>query len=168
MQTAPAVGEPAPPFRLAGTGGREYALEDYRGAPVVLVFYPADGSPVCTLQLRTYSDDLDAFAALGAPVLGIGPQDPESHERFATLAGLRFPLLSDEDRAVGQAYGVLGPVGFYRRSVFVLRPDHTIAYARRARAGLSFRPTRELLAALEDVVGPVPPGAGRHSGPPPA
>lgn len=168
MQTAPAVGEPAPRFRLPGTGGREYALDDYRDAPVVLVFYPADGSPVCTLQLRTYSDDLDAFAALGAPVLGIGPQDPESHERFATLAGLRFPLLSDEDRSVGQAYGVLGPVGFYRRSVFVLRPDHTIAYARRSRAGLSFRPTRELLAVLEEVAGRLPPSADRDAGRGPA
>jgi peroxiredoxin Q/BCP len=109
------VGDPAPLFTLPGTGGRTYALRELRGSPVLLVFYPADFTPVCTQQLRSYSEDLSAFTELGAVVWCLSPQDVDSHERFAAEHRLGMPLLADTDKKVGEAYGILGPLGFYRR-----------------------------------------------------
>jgi peroxiredoxin Q/BCP len=144
-----AVGDKAPDFTLAGTGGRSYALSDYSGRPVVLVFYPGDDTPVCTKQLNSYNDDLSAFANVGAQVLAISPQDVASHERFATKFGFGFPLLADTDKAVAGRYGTLGPLGFPRRSVFVIDGDGVVRYAHRALAGLTFRSTDELVRAVE-------------------
>jgi thioredoxin-dependent peroxiredoxin len=143
------VGERAPAFRLAGTGGKDYALEDYAGQPVVLVFYPGDDTPVCTKQLNTYNDGLDQFTNLGAQVLAISAQDVASHERFSGKHGFAFPLLADPDKAVAGAYGTLGPIGFPRRSVFIVDGDGVIRYAHRAIAGLTYRPVSELVEALK-------------------
>ena len=143
------VGDEAPDFTLPGTGGREYTLSSYRGTPVVLVFYPGDRTPVCTTQLRTYTADHAEFERLRATILGISPQDVESHESFSTENGFAFPLLADTDKAVGERYGILGPLGFYRRSAFVVDPGGIVRYAHRAIAGMTFRRTDELVAALE-------------------
>ena len=146
------VGDPAPPFTLPGTGGRDYSLSDYRGAPVVLAFYPGDGTPVCTLQLSNYSHDIARFRDVGAAVLAISPQDVESHEQFSSdNGGFRFPLLADTDKTVAKAYDVPGPMGFYRRSVFVVDANGVIRYVHRSLAGLSFRPVDELINAVEDL-----------------
>jgi peroxiredoxin Q/BCP len=147
-----AVGEPAPEFRLPGTGGRDYALSEYRGRPVVLVFYPGDDTPVCTKQLNSYNDDLAAFDAVGAQVLALSPQDVASHERFASKFGFRFPLLADTDKAVAAAYGTLGPMGFPRRSVFVIDADGVVRWSHRSIAGLSFRPVDEITAAVRAII----------------
>ncbi len=142
------VGAVAPDFVLEGTGEREYSLSEYQGQPVVLVFYPGDNTPVCTMQLNTYSSDIAQFEELNAQVLGISPQGVESHEQFANVHGFGFPLLADTEKSVGRAYGVLGPVGFYKRSVFVVDRGGIIRYAHRATAGLTFRKTDELVAAV--------------------
>ncbi len=152
-----AVGEPAPDFALPGTdntdeGRRTYNLVDYRGKPLVLVFYPGDNTPVCTRQLNAYTNDIDAFGEVGAQVLAVSPQSVESHEGFSCKqGGFAFPLLADEDKAVGRAYGILGPLGLYRRSAFVIDPDGVIRYAHRAMAGLTFRPTSELVQAVRKL-----------------
>ena len=144
------VGEPAPDFTLPGTGGRDYTLSDYRGQPVVLVFYPGDNTPVCTVQLNQYTHDISSFEGVGAQVLAISPQDVASHEAFAAeQGGFAFPLLADTGKAVGTAYGILGPVGFYRRSAFVVDADGIVRYAHRATAGLTYRPVEELVAAVQ-------------------
>jgi peroxiredoxin Q/BCP len=150
------VGAPAPNFTLPGTDGSgrsegrgEWSLADLRGSVVVLVFYPADASPVCTAQLSAYTNDIGRFEALGARVLAISPQPVDAHERFAAdNGGFAFPLLADVDRAVGERYGVLGPMGFYRRSVYVIDAAGFVRYAHRSTAGLTFRPTAELTAAV--------------------
>jgi peroxiredoxin len=141
-------GDVAPDFCLDGTSGRTYCLHDYRGEPVLLVFYPADHSPVCTQQLRSYSEDLNEFEELGAAVLCLSPQDVASHEEFRAAQGLRLPLLSDDDKAVGRAYGILGPLGFYRRSIFVVDRDGIIRFARRSLSNLTYVPTGELVDAI--------------------
>jgi thioredoxin-dependent peroxiredoxin len=149
------VGEEAPDFSARGTDGtpagrRTYSSHDYRGQPLVLVFYPADHSPVCTAQLTSYTHDIGEFSDLGAQVLALSPQSLDEHEKFAAAnGGFAFPLLADEDKAVGTAYDILGPLGFYRRSIFVIDADGVIRYAHRATAGLTFRPTSEIVAALE-------------------
>lgn len=144
------VGDAAPAFTLPGTGGRDYSLADHRGQIVVLVFYPGDNTPVCTEQLNTYTRGIGQFEGLGAQVLAISPQDVASHEQFsASQGGFAFPLLADVDRAVATAYDVIGPVGFYRRSVFVVDAGGVIRYAHRALAGFTFRPVEELVAAVK-------------------
>lgn len=148
------VGQPAPDFTLAGTDGtpdghRDYSLSQFAGRPVVLVFYPGDNTPVCTRQLNSYTSDIDAFREVDAQVLAVSPQTVESHDAFsAEQGGFAFPLLADVDKAVGRAYGILGPVGFYRRSVFVIDASGVVQHAHRAVAGLWFRPTDELVAAV--------------------
>jgi len=148
------VGGPAPDFTLPGSdntdeGRRDYSLSEYRGQPVVLVFYPGDSTPVCTRQLNSYTEDIDSFTEVGAQVLAISPQSVASHDDFSCKqGGFAFPLLADTDKAVGDAYGILGPLGFYRRSAFVIDPDGIVRYAHRAVAGISFRRTEELVAAV--------------------
>jgi peroxiredoxin Q/BCP len=143
------IGEPAPDFTLPGTGDRTYTLEEYRGRPVVLIFYPGDNTPVCTRQLTAYTNDIDAFAEVGAQILAISPQSVESHEGFSCKqGGFAFPLLADEDKDVGRSYGIIGPLGFYRRAAFVIDKEGVLRYAHRALAGLTFRPTDELIAAV--------------------
>jgi peroxiredoxin Q/BCP len=152
--TAVRVGDPAPDFRLPGTDGtpaghRDYTLSEYAGQPVVLAFYPGDNTPVCTRQLNSYSEDIDAFQAVDAQVLAISPQSVESHDAFSDdQGGFAFPLLADVGKQVGRRYGILGPVGFYRRSVFVVDAGGVVCHAHRAVAGLGFRPTDELIAAV--------------------
>jgi peroxiredoxin Q/BCP len=143
------VGDVAPDFTLPGTGGKEYSLSDYRGAPVVLVFYPSDGSAVCTMQLSNYSYDIARFQDVSAAVLAISPQDVGSHEQFsADNGGFAFPLLADTDKRVAKLYDVPGPVGFYRRSVFVLDKEGVVRYLHRSLAGTSFRSVDELIDAV--------------------
>jgi peroxiredoxin Q/BCP len=146
------VGDLAPPFTLPGTGGRDYSLSEYKGAPLVLVFYPGDGSAVCTMQLNNYSHDISRFQELGAAVLAISPQDVESHEQFsADNGGFAFPLLADTDKVVAKSYDVPGPMGFYRRSVFVVDAEGIVRYLHRSLAGLSFRSVDELADALAEL-----------------
>lgn len=143
------VGDKAPQFTLSGTGGRNYSLSDYAGKIVVLVFYPGDNTPVCTKQLSSYNDDINEFNGVGAQILGISPQGVESHEKFSEKHAFKFPLLADLDKDVSSRYGILGPLGFSRRSIFVVDGGGVIRYVHRAIAGLTFRPAGELLEAVK-------------------
>lgn len=142
------VGDAAPSFTLSATGGGKASLNDFLGRPLVLVFYPGDDTPVCTKQLTSYNDDLSQFEALNAQVVAISAQSVESHEKFSDKHGFKFPLLADTDKSVAAAYGTLGPLGFPRRSVFVVDADGVVRYAHRAIAGLTFRPVGELIDVL--------------------
>jgi len=149
-----AIGGPAPAIHLAGTDGteaghRHYHLADYVGSPVVVAFYPADHSPVCTVQLTTYAADISRFAALGAQVLAISPQSVEDHDAFADAhGGFGFPLLADLDHVAAEAYDVLGPLGFYRRSVFVVDANGILRWAHRSAAGFTFRSVDQLVGVI--------------------
>jgi thioredoxin-dependent peroxiredoxin len=145
------VGDRAPDFTLPGTGGRDYSLSEFAGRPVVIVFYPGDDTPVCTKQLNSYNDDLEQFSQMKAQVLAISAQDVASHDAFAGKHGFDFPLLADTDKAVASLYGTLGPIGFPRRSVFIVDAEGIVGYAHRAIAGLTYRPVKELIAELEKI-----------------
>ncbi len=147
------VGDRAPEFTLAGTGGVSHSLSDFVGRPVVLVFYPGDDTPVCTKQLNSYNNDLDEFDGVGAQVLAISAQDVSSHDKFSGKHGFKFPLLADPDKSVAALYGTLGPLGFPRRSVFVIDGDGVVRYAHRAIAGLTYRPVSELVDAVRKASG---------------
>ncbi|MEO6987358.1 MAG: peroxiredoxin [Aquihabitans sp.] len=150
------AGDPAPSFSLPGVHDgerRTYTLEEFAGQPLILVFYPGDNTPVCTIQLNTYTNDMSQFLALGAQILAVSPEGLDSHEGFATSqGGFAFPLLADEELTLAADYGVLGPMGYYRRSVFVVDGDGLLAYVHRGFAGATFRRTTELVEAVAHAV----------------
>jgi peroxiredoxin Q/BCP len=145
------IGDRAPNFTLPGTGDRKYSLSDFLGRPLVLVFYPGDDTPVCTRQLNAYNDGLDQFAELDAQIVGISAQSVDSKEQFADKHGFDFPLLADTEKEVAAAYGTLGPIGFPRRSVFIVDREGVIRYVHKAMAGLTYRPVSELIHELEQL-----------------
>jgi peroxiredoxin Q/BCP len=145
------IGDDAPDFTLPGTGGAAYSLSDFRGRPLVLVFYPGDDTPVCTKQLNAYNDGLSQFEALDAQIVGVSAQSVESKDAFSSKHGFDFPLLADTDKTVAAAYGTLGPIGFPRRSTFIIDADGVIRYAHRAIAGLTYRPVSELIDELDKL-----------------
>jgi peroxiredoxin Q/BCP len=142
------VGDKAPGFELTGTGGGTYRLDDYAGRWLVLAFYPGDFTPVCTRQFCAYRDAADRLDQLDAAVLGISPQTIESHERFKREHGLTVPLLADPERQAIRAYGVLGPAGLVRRSIFVVDPDGIIRHRKVALLGLTFEDVDDLRGSL--------------------
>jgi thioredoxin-dependent peroxiredoxin len=145
-------GDPAPDLDLPGWhdgAERRFRLSEHRGAPVVLAFYPGDETPVCTRQLCAYSDDLDRLTTTGAQVWGISAQDLASHRRFAEKRGLRLPLLADVERTAIRAYGVNGPLGHVKRSVFVVDGEGRLAWSHVSTLGLTYRDSDELAAVLE-------------------
>ena len=99
-------GKPAPSFTLPSSNGEDVSLESLRGKPVVLYFYPRDDTPGCTAQARGIRDAWGEFERRGAVVLGVSPDDTRSHTKFREKYQLPFTLLSDEDHAVSNAYGV--------------------------------------------------------------
>jgi peroxiredoxin Q/BCP len=126
----PAVGAPAPDFRLQDQTGRWRTLHDYAGQWVVLYFYPKDGTPGCTKQVCKFRDEIVRVRAAGAEVLGVSVDDVASHEKFAKEHQVPFPLLADPDKATAKAYGVLtSKFGFTlaRRDTFVIDPQGKIA-----------------------------------------
>jgi peroxiredoxin Q/BCP len=142
------IGDAAPAFELTGTGGKTYRLSDYRGDWVILAFYPGDFTPVCTRQFCSYRDGADRLDELNAKVLGISPQSIDSHDRFAAEYRLTIPLLADPDRRVVKAYGVLGPAGIVRRSVFMVDPAGIVRYRHVALLGLHYKDVAALGSAL--------------------
>src|SRR5512140_1185110 len=102
------VGDVAPDFELPTSGNHLIKLSDYRGKKnVLLAFYPFAFSPVCSLQLPGLQDNLGKFVALNTDVLGISVDSKHSSYAFAQHLHLEFPLLSDFDKRITTAYGVL-------------------------------------------------------------
>ena len=99
-------GKPAPPFALKGDAGETVTLESLRGRPVVLYFYPKDGTAGCTRQACAIRDAWGEFERRGAVVLGVSPDGEGSHARFKEKNSLPFTLLADPDHATAEAYGV--------------------------------------------------------------
>jgi peroxiredoxin len=125
-------GTPAPDFALPNQAGDPVSLRGLRGRPVVLVFYPADWSPVCGDQLSLYNEVLPLFEKHNAQVLGISVDGRWSHQAFTESRNLRFPLLADFEPkgAVTQLYGVYDAEnGLARRALFVLDADGVIRWS---------------------------------------
>jgi peroxiredoxin Q/BCP len=143
------VGDRAPDFELRGTGDRSYRLADFRGRWLVLAFYPGDFTPVCTRQFCSYRDAADRLDELDADVVGVSPQSLDSHERFQAQYGLTVPLLADPERSTIRAYGVLGPGGLVRRSIFIVDPDGIVRYRHVALLGLHYKDVEALKHSLK-------------------
>ena len=150
MANHPKAGDAAPDFELDGTGGR-FRLSEHRGERVVLLFYPADNSAVCTKQFCSYRDNADAFGALDATVVGISSQSLESHERFTAKHGLNVPLLADEGGEVAKLYGAHAPVVGTKRAVVVVDEDGVVRHRHDHLLGLDFQTVGDLRAALDEL-----------------
>ena len=125
------VGTQAPDFSLNSTPDQRVALSDFRGSPVVLVFYPADWSPVCGDQVALYNEMLDEFDELHAQLLGISVDGAWCHLAFAKDRGLHFPLLSDFEPKgeVSKRYGAYhDDIGEASRALFVIDADGVIRW----------------------------------------
>lgn len=124
------TGQQAPDFALKGPEGQTVTLSEFRGKKhVVLVFYPAAFSPVCSFQLPALEKHFDEFEQLDAVILGISVDSHHANTAFARSLGLRFALLSDFDRKVSAAYGVLDAErGTSGRAVFVIDREGRIAW----------------------------------------
>lgn len=131
VAAAPAVGQPAPAFKLQDQDGKWHSLADYSGKWVAIYFYPKDDTPGCTTQACSFRDNIFAFNKEGAVILGISVDDVESHKKFAEKHGLPFTLLADADKAVSKSYGVLktymGVMEMARRDTFIVDPQGRIA-----------------------------------------
>jgi thioredoxin-dependent peroxiredoxin len=129
-------GDPAPDFTLLDADGEPVSLASFRGQQVIVYFYPAAMTPGCTKEACDFRDNLADLGKLGIAVLGISPDQPSKLAKFRDKEGLTFPLLSDPDRAVLEAYGAYGEKMLYGkttvgviRSTFVIGPDGTIEKA---------------------------------------
>jgi peroxiredoxin Q/BCP len=129
-----AAGDNAPAFTLPDQDGRPVSLQDFAGRRVVVYFYPRDDTPGCTKEACQFNDNLHAFAKAKVPVLGISADSADKHRKFREKFGLTFPLLTDTDHTVGEAYGAWGEKTLYGkksigviRSTFLIAADGTIA-----------------------------------------
>ena len=148
---SPEPGQLAPDFTLDGVEDgvrRTFSPSDARGSALVLAFYPGDDTMVCTKQLCSYQDDLSLLTGLGAQLWGISPQGLESHETFAAKRSLSFPLLADPDRIAIKAYGVNGPLGHTKRSVFVLDAEGIVRWSHVSTLGITYQDSEQIAAAL--------------------
>lgn len=125
-------GTAAPDFTLSSGPGTELRLSDLRGRPVILVFYPADWSPVCGDELALYNEVLPEFRRRDAEVLGISVDGVWCHRAYAAARHLEFPLLSDFEPkgAVSRAYGAYrGKDGFSERALFLVDREGVIRWS---------------------------------------
>jgi len=147
------AGRKAPNFSLNTTPDQKVSLHDFHGRPVVLVFYPADWSPVCTDQLSLYNEIMSEFKKFNAEILGISVDGIWSHLAFSKDRKLTFPLLSDFEPkgGVSQAYGVYkNAVGECGRALFVVDDRGIISWSYLSPDGVN--PGADgILSALENL-----------------
>ena len=125
----PEPGSPAPDFRLQDQNGEWHALADYRGQWLAVYFYPKDDTPGCTTEACNFRDNIYAFRAIGANVVGVSLDDVASHKAFAEKYSLPFILLADTDGEMARDYGVLRDwklVQIAARESFIVNPDGII------------------------------------------
>ena len=145
------IGQKAPPFSLLDDKGKKVSLKDFKGQKVILYFYPKDDTPGCTKEACAFRDGIDEVRESGAVVLGVSCDSVESHNKFSTKYDLNFPLLSDPEKTVVQAYGVWKEKSMYgrqymgiERTTFVIDEQGKIAH---------IFPKVKVTSHFEDVMG---------------
>lgn len=128
------IGAKAPAFSAQDQTGKTVSLSDFKGKKVVLYFYPKDDTPGCTTQACSYRDEYSAFKKKGIVILGVSPDDAESHAKFAEKFSLQFPLLADEGHKIAEDYAVWVEKSMYgktymgvERSTFVIDENGKLA-----------------------------------------
>lgn len=133
--SVPKIGQEAPTFSLPDIEMKNRSLKEFRGRKLVLAFFPAAESPVCTTEMCALRDSIETLKSLGAQVVGISVDGPFANKIFTENRHLNFPILSDYKREVTSKYGIvmanLGSLEGYnaaKRSVFVLDESGVIRY----------------------------------------
>jgi peroxiredoxin Q/BCP len=129
----PFMGKKATSFCLPDSTGNSICLDGFRGTWVVLYFYPRDNTPGCTIEAMQFNAALEKFGDLGAQVIGVSADPPESHQKFAEKHNLSILLLSDTEHTVLKAYDVWKPKTIFgkeflgtQRDTFLIDPQGTI------------------------------------------
>ena len=117
IATMPAVGQPAPDFEGISQTGDSVSLASLKGNKIALYFYPKDFTPGCTTQACNLRDGYKALLDAGITVIGISPDDPESHHKFVEEYSLPFPLIADPDKSIMGQYGTWGEKNMYGKKV---------------------------------------------------
>lgn len=127
-----AVGKPIPDFSATSTQG-EINLKGLQGHRTVLYFYPKDSTPGCTTQAQGFRDNYQAFVDAGCQIIGVSRDSLKSHDNFTDKQALPFPLISDQDEALCQLFGVMKMKNMYgkqvrgiERSTFLIGADGTL------------------------------------------
>jgi thioredoxin-dependent peroxiredoxin len=131
-----AEGDTAPDFQMQAAGGRTVSLNDYKGKPFILYFYPKADTPGCTKEACAFQEAVPHLEAIGLDVIGVSPDKIKPIEKFAAKYGLTFPLASDEDHAVADRYGTWVEKSMYgrnymgmERSTFLIGADGKVLKA---------------------------------------
>jgi len=122
------IGDIAPEFELEDQSSNMINLSQLTNTgDLILYFYPADFSPVCTAEACAFRDSYEGIADIGTQIIGISPQSVSSHKRFSKTFSIPFPLLADQQKKVIRAYGVDGPMGFgVRRATYLIDSKRVI------------------------------------------
>ena len=120
------IGDPAPDFSLPADNGETVSLQDFRGKKVILYFYPKDDTPGCTTQACGFRDAYPQIEERNAVVIGVSPDDVNSHQKFKTKFDLPFLLVADSDHTLAEAYGVWGEKSMYGKTFLGVTRSHFV------------------------------------------
>lgn len=129
MEIKVKAGDQAPDFEGPTSDGSRLGLKDFAGKKnVVLYFYPKDDTPGCTREACSFRDNLQSIRGMGAEIVGVSLDSIQSHDRFAKKYTLPFPLISDKDKRIATAYGVLKDLGLStNRVTFIIDKNGKVA-----------------------------------------
>jgi len=158
MTKAIEKGDMAPDINLTSDGGGQFRLSAHRGHPVIVFFYPKDDTKGCTMEAIDFTAMKPDFDAIGAQIVGISPDSPASHDKFAAKHGLAVTLASDEDKGVLKAFGVWTEKSMYgrkymgvERSTFLIDSKGRVAQVWRKVSVPGH--VMEVLTAARDIAG---------------
>lgn len=141
------IGKKVPDFSLVADNGKPYKLSSQIKNKILLVFYPGDGTPVCTNQLTEYRDKYDDFIKLDVEIIGVSSNSVESHKQFKKSHKLPFTLLADTDSSVSKSFDCYGWFGT-NRGVFLVDKSLTLVYKHVESVSIFRRTANELIEAI--------------------
>jgi peroxiredoxin Q/BCP len=121
-------GDPAPPFSLQGSDGKTHSLSGLKGKPVVVAWFPKAFTTGCTIECKSLKEGGEQIRNYDVAYFAASVDDAPTNKKFAESLEVDFPILSDPEKSVAKAYGVLGDAGFARRWTFYIGPDGKIQY----------------------------------------
>lgn len=105
-------GDTVPSFELLDANGKKVKIVEFKGKKFVIYFYPKDFTPGCTIEADEFSKDYNKFKKEGVEIIGISPDDVESHKKFVEKMGIPYPLLADSEKEISKKFGVWGKKSF--------------------------------------------------------
>lgn len=141
------ISKKVPDFSLKGDDGKTFKISSSKNK-VFLIFYPDDGTPVCTAQWHEYKENSKEFAEAGVDVIGVSPNDSTSHKAFKKENNLPFTLLSDSDGTVAKDFDCHGWFGV-KRGVFLIDEEQVLKYSHVESVSIFKRTAKELLDAVK-------------------